>query len=840
MEQSTIIAFPRHKLEEILSPGAAKVAAVLGRRGAPAPVAEGGAMAEDAVQAQPDSAEAAALLDALLEDLLRVLDCRFWELSILTGMENDIEPKMLLSGVMNRIYDSFRQALPYDRIGLAFVEKEQTVVRAIWGRSQADEMLLREGYSAKLDGSSLGTVMRNGWPRIIYDLRSYLDAHPSSGSSKIIAAEGMRSSLTVPLNALDQPVGFLFFSSMQANAYSEEHVELVVHIARRLSILLEKARLYHQLLEFEAKVRKGFPELGGAFRQDPGRPRAQTAFRSVICADADLILRLIYEDVLSNEGYHVRVCADGAEVMAEFARSPADLLILSSSLPRINGFELCTRLRQGHREQELPIVLVLPDVSNDGPRFSMECGATDVMFKPLRPDELLGKISLLAGKAGSRHDGESSGLEFGNLFAEKYRIVQPLAHGGFSTIYFAQQVTGEVEGPVALKVVNLPPAQAADKRYLSRLLREAYEHSRLDHPNIVRLQDFGQVASYYYLAMEYVDGLSLAETIDETGPLPEESLIFIGHELAKALRYIDENDLVHRDVKCSNVMLTRDGDVKLLDFGLARRQQDPTISLEDEFHGTPQYAAPEYILGERDADIRADVYSLGVVLYYAACGVYPFSGQSAIDVLRHQVHDELRPLWWEKTDVSEDLSVLINQMLSKNREQRPNPKEVLNALARLMRRPLHAAAEAAGEAKAKQVKAIQVKAVEQASGMATGSSDEPAPAVSATAVPEAAGGLPPTVARRLGRTPAVAEATDETQLVPRIGKAMRVPAEPPPAAEPAETDASGADEVPDEAVAEEAAEQSSSDEATVRLRSGAVGQDQYLAARRFERRIGQS
>lgn len=166
----------------------------------------------------------------------------------LAEISRKINEGLLLEDVLDQVYDSFFDLIPYDRIGFALLDRGKTLVRAHWARSEATNIQIPKGYSAALAGSSLEEVVRSRRPRILGDLEAYLQAHPDSDSTGKIIAEGMRSSLTCPLLIKGQPVGFLFFSSMQKGVYTEEHQNLFIQIAGQLALTLERSRLYEELL----------------------------------------------------------------------------------------------------------------------------------------------------------------------------------------------------------------------------------------------------------------------------------------------------------------------------------------------------------------------------------------------------------------------------------------------------------------------------------------------------------------------------------------------------------------------------------------------------------------
>lgn len=179
----------------------------------------------------------------------QALDRRFEEIRRLAAVTERINAGLLLDDVLSFVYESFSELIPYDRIGVSILESNNTLVRARWARSEAPRMEISRGYSARLNGSSLKTILDTGVPRILNDLEAYLEAHPESESTRRIVREGMRSSLTCPLIALNKPIGFMFFSSFGKNTYRDLHRDVFLRIAGQLSVIVEKSRLYQELLE---------------------------------------------------------------------------------------------------------------------------------------------------------------------------------------------------------------------------------------------------------------------------------------------------------------------------------------------------------------------------------------------------------------------------------------------------------------------------------------------------------------------------------------------------------------------------------------------------------------
>jgi class 3 adenylate cyclase len=188
------------------------------------------------------------------------LDHKFAEIKALNEITEHVNAGMFFDEVLDHVFDTFTKIIPYDRIGVALVEQSQagnTLVRSQWNRAKYEPILVNKGYAALLKGSSLENVAEAGEPRIINDLEEYSREHPKSQSTKMIVKEGIRASLTCPLIARQMVIGFIFFSSLQRDAYRDQHVALFSQIAGELALTLEKSRAYEDLYlrnEFIKKV----------------------------------------------------------------------------------------------------------------------------------------------------------------------------------------------------------------------------------------------------------------------------------------------------------------------------------------------------------------------------------------------------------------------------------------------------------------------------------------------------------------------------------------------------------------------------------------------------------
>ena len=201
-----------------------------------------------------ESADPLGRLGEALCSLAGTLERCFHEQSHLLDITERVNQGFFIGEVMEHIYDTFRPIIPYDRIGFALLESDGKIVRAQWARSDREKVLLQNGYSQRMNGSSLNQIILTGEPRVINDLEAYYVAHPSSHATKLILDEGIRSSLTCPLVALGRPIGFLFFSSMVKDTYRNAHQEVFIRIASQLSVIVEKSRLYEDLFQLNAEL----------------------------------------------------------------------------------------------------------------------------------------------------------------------------------------------------------------------------------------------------------------------------------------------------------------------------------------------------------------------------------------------------------------------------------------------------------------------------------------------------------------------------------------------------------------------------------------------------------
>ncbi len=246
-----------------------------------------------------------------------------------------------------------------------------------------------------------------------------------------------------------------------------------------------------------------------------------------------------------------------------------------------------------------------------------------------------------------------------------YRILEQLGQGGMATVYKAYHAT--LDRYVAIKVLH--QAFLEDENFKARFLREARLVARLEHPNIVPVYDFSEHAGQPYLVMKFIEGETLKARMAR-GPLSAQEALDIVESVGAALSYAHRQGVLHRDVKPSNVILGREGNIYLADFGLARIAASSATLTSDMIIGTPQYIAPEQAMGKKDLDERTDIYSFGVMLYEIAVGRVPFSADTPFAIIHDHIYSPL-PLPREvNPNVPENLERVLLKALAKEREDR--------------------------------------------------------------------------------------------------------------------------------------------------------------------------
>ncbi|MFQ6110094.1 MAG: protein kinase, partial [Candidatus Aminicenantales bacterium] len=267
-------------------------------------------------------------------------------------------------------------------------------------------------------------------------------------------------------------------------------------------------------------------------------------------------------------------------------------------------------------------------------------------------------------------------LKIGTTFAGRYQIIEELGKGGMGRVY--KVMDREIKENLALKLLN--PEISANEKVIERFRNELKFARKISHRNVCRMYDLGDEQGTRYITMEYVSGEDLKSSIRRMGPLSIGKAISIAKQICEGLAEAHRLGVIHRDLKTRNIMIDRDGNTRIMDFGIARSLEEEGITDTGVMIGTPKYMPPEQVEGKK-VDERSDIYSLGVILYEMVTGKVPFEGDTALSVALKQKTEapldpmELNPL------VPVDLNRVIMKCLEKQKERRfQTAEELISAL----------------------------------------------------------------------------------------------------------------------------------------------------------------
>lgn len=257
----------------------------------------------------------------------------------------------------------------------------------------------------------------------------------------------------------------------------------------------------------------------------------------------------------------------------------------------------------------------------------------------------------------------------GKLLNKRYEIIEKIGSGGMALVYKARD--NFLNRIVAVKILR--DEYADDNIFLHRFKQEAQAVASLLHPNIVNVYDVGTDGEKYYLVMEYVEGSNLKEIIKKEAPFDYSKAVGIAIQICSAIENAHQNNIIHRDIKPHNILITPEGLVKVTDFGIARAATEDEVTVSftgsTSFVGTVHYISPEQAKGEF-ADFKSDIYSLGVVFFEMILGKLPFSGENPISIALQHVHNQPPLLEKLNPEIPETLQDLVENMLSKDPDER--------------------------------------------------------------------------------------------------------------------------------------------------------------------------
>jgi len=263
-----------------------------------------------------------------------------------------------------------------------------------------------------------------------------------------------------------------------------------------------------------------------------------------------------------------------------------------------------------------------------------------------------------------------------------YQILSKLGAGAMAAVFKARQVS--LDRIVAIKV--LPKRMSENKEFVDRFYKEGKAAAKLNHANIVGAVDVGEANGFHYFVMEYVEGQTVYDKLEKGERYTEKEALKLIIQTCEALAHAHKAGFIHRDVKPKNIMITRDGNAKLADMGLARETADVEAAQAEagKAYGTPYYIAPEQIRGELDVDARADLYSLGATFYHMVTGRVPFDAPTPSAVMHKHLKEELIPPDHLNPELSAGVGEIIEVAMAKKPKNRyQTAEEMLTDLKRV-------------------------------------------------------------------------------------------------------------------------------------------------------------
>jgi serine/threonine protein kinase len=420
----------------------------------------------------------------------------------------------------------------------------------------------------------------------------------------------------------------------------------------------------------------------------------------ILVADDSRELRTVLSAQLRKLGFDVQIAIDGADAIEKAREFKPQLVIMDIMMPKMDGLTATKRFRESKDLSQTPIILLSTLGEEQDVVEGIEAGADEYLVKPFRQGELAAKVRILLRRSsasarrldettaqGLEAEEESDALrrfkETGQIVSKDFAgftIIDKLGQGGTATVYRAMEPVNLK--PVALKIIS--PFAAMKDGFIKRLVRSNEISVRLVHPHIVRTFTMGEYQGVHFMVQELVEGQPLDQHIHMEQRLPEAKARRYLLHVAEALHYLEEKNLLHRDIKPGNIYVNQADAAKLGDFGLARLQDDMLQTAEGYLLGTPHYISPEQANGDKELDIRSDMYSSGATFYHLVAGQPLFPGDNLQQVVLAHLTKDPPPLAEFAPQVSPATCEVIDRLVQRERDARYKSAaeliEVLNHL----------------------------------------------------------------------------------------------------------------------------------------------------------------
>lgn len=415
-----------------------------------------------------------------------------------------------------------------------------------------------------------------------------------------------------------------------------------------------------------------------ALRKSTGSPKTlKRSFRSatlpkILVVDDDPTILILVEHALEKAGYQVVTCEDPTRVATLAARHGVDAVVLDVMMPGVSGYEVLRSIREAPRVAGVPILFLSAKADSQDRVRGLREGADDYLIKPFEPEELVLRIERLVARRPEAGVGDPARLErslvdrqvVGQLYLGRYKALEVVGEGAMGMVFRGWDPL--LKRPVALKTLRFDRLAGAENRgdLVSQLLQEAVTVARFSHPHIVGVFDVGKGEDTAFIAMEYVDGVSLADFLQDRGALPPEHVVDLGLGIARGLGAAHGHNILHHDVKPGNVLLGFDGSIKVTDFGVAQLGTS-LARRQEKIFGTPGYL-PAETLTKKGYTVRGDLFGLGAVLYLALTGHHAIPGKKLHEVVMATIDGKVVPPGDRVEGIPESLSVLLLDLLARD------------------------------------------------------------------------------------------------------------------------------------------------------------------------------
>ena len=257
-------------------------------------------------------------------------------------------------------------------------------------------------------------------------------------------------------------------------------------------------------------------------------------------------------------------------------------------------------------------------------------------------------------------------IQIGKIYADRYRVIREIGRGGMANVYLAEDTYLD-NRQVAIKILRSNFEN--DSLAIARFQREAYAMAELNHPNIVGISDVGDADDQQYIVMEYIDGLTLKQYINEHAPLANEEAIRIGDDILAAMALAHSSGIIHRDLKPQNILITKDGTAKVTDFGIAKALSETSLTQTNSMFGSVHYLSPEQARGG-NATPQSDLYAIGIIIYEMLTVAIPFDGDSAVTIALKHFQENLPSIINQNKNVPQALENVVIKATAKKLSDR--------------------------------------------------------------------------------------------------------------------------------------------------------------------------